>query len=106
MKTCRHSGQCRHRFTLAARRDQYRYSNILPEDILKYKDAKSLFGVMAIGVKEILIKYPDHRSVRKYPILSSTDWAKEDRAEYDKIVSYTPGFDEMSEISHENQWPS
>ena len=24
MKTCRHSGQCRHRFTLAARRDQYR----------------------------------------------------------------------------------
>ena len=33
------------------------YSNILPEDILKYKDAKSLFEVMAIGVKEILIKY-------------------------------------------------
>ena len=57
---------------------------------------------MAIGLKEILIKYPDHRSVRKYPILSSTDWAKEDRAEYDKIVSYTPGFNEMSEISHEN----
>lgn len=79
------------------------YSNILPEDILKYKDAKSLFEVMAIGVKEILIKYPDHRSVRKYPILSSTDWAKEDRAEYDKIVSYTPGFNEMSEISHENE---
>ena len=77
--------------------------NILPEDILKYKDAKSLFEVMAIGVKEILIKYPDHRSVRKYPILSSTDWAKEDRAEYDKIVSYTPGFNEMSEISHENE---
>lgn len=79
------------------------YSNILPEDILKYKDAKSLFEVMAIGVKEILIKYPDHRSVRKYPILSSTDWAKEDREEYDKIVSYTPGFNEMSEISHENE---
>lgn len=79
------------------------YSNILPEDILKYKDAKSLFGVMAIGIKEILIKYPDHQIVRKYPILSSTDWAKEDRAEYDKIVSYTPGFNEMSEISHENE---
>ena len=29
--------------------------------------------------------------------------AKEDRAEYDKIVSYTPGFNEMSEISHENE---
>lgn len=28
---------------------------------------------------------------------------KEDRAEYDKIVSYTPGFNEMSEISHENE---
>ena len=79
------------------------YSNILPEDILKYQDAKSLFEVMAIGVKDLLIKYPDHRSVRKYPILSSTDWAREDRAEYDKIVSYTPGFHEMSEISHENE---
>ena len=31
------------------------YSNILPEDILSYKNAKSLFDVMAIGVKEILI---------------------------------------------------
>lgn len=79
------------------------YSNILPEDILKYQDAKSLFEVMAIGVKDLLIKYPDHRSVRKYPILSPTDWAREDRAEYDKIVSYTPGFHEMSEISHENE---
>lgn len=79
------------------------YSNILPEDILSYKNAKSLFDVMAIGVKDLLIKYPDHRSVRKYPILSSTDWAREDRAEYDKIVSYTPGFHEMSEISHENE---
>jgi hypothetical protein len=79
------------------------YSNILPEDILKYQDAKSLFEVMAIGVKDLLIKYPDHRSVRKYPILSSTDWAREDRAEYDKIVSYTLGFHEMSEISHENE---
>lgn len=79
------------------------YSNILPEDILKYQDAKSLFEVMAIGVKNLLIKYPDHRSVRKYPILSPTDWAREDRAEYDKIVSYTPGFHEMSEISHENE---
>lgn len=79
------------------------YSNILPEDILKYQDAKSLFEVMAIGVKDLLIKYPDHRGVRKYPILSPTDWAREDRAEYDKIVSYTPGFHEMSEISHENE---
>lgn len=79
------------------------YSNILPEDILKYQDAKSLFEVMAIGVKDLLIKYPDHRSVRKYPILSPTDWAREDRAEYDKIVSYTPGFHGMSEISHENE---
>lgn len=79
------------------------YSNILPEDILKYQDAKSLFEVMAIGVKDLLIKYPDHRSVRKYPILSPTDWAREDREEYDKIVSYTPGFHEMSEISHENE---
>ena len=76
------------------------YSNILPEDILKYKDAKSLFEVMAIGVKELLIKYPDHRSVRKYPIITPMDI---DRAEYDKIVSYTPGFHEMSEISHENE---
>ena len=75
----------------------------MPEDILKYQDAKSLFEVMAIGVKDLLIKYPDHRSVRKYPILSSTDWAREDRAEYDKIVSYTLGFHEMSEISHENE---
>lgn len=79
------------------------YSNILPEDILSYKNAKSLFDVMAIGVKDLLIKYPDHRGVRKYPILSPTDWAREDRAEYDKIVSYTPGFHEMSEISHENE---
>ena len=76
------------------------YSNILPEDILKYKDAKSLFEVMAIGVKELLIKYPDHRSVRKYPIITPMDI---DRSEWDKVVSYTPGFHEMSEISHENE---
>lgn len=76
------------------------YSNILPEDILKYKDAKSLFEVMAIGVKELLIKYPDHRSVRKYPIITPMDI---DRSEWDKVVSYTLGFHEMSEISHENE---
>jgi hypothetical protein len=76
------------------------YSNILPEDILKYRDAKNLFEVMAIGVKELLIKYPDHRSVRKYPIITPMDI---DRTEWDKVVSYTPGFHEMSEISHENE---
>ena len=76
------------------------YSNILPEDILKYQDAKNLFEVMAIGVKELLIKYPDHRSVRKYPIITPMDI---DRTEWDKVVSYTPGFHEMSEISHENE---
>lgn len=76
------------------------YSNILPEDILKYQDAKSLFEVMAIGVKELLIKYPDHRSVRKYPIITPMDI---DRSEWDKVVSYIPGFHEMSEISHENE---
>ena len=76
------------------------YSNILPEDILKYQDSKNLFEVMAIGVKELLIKYPDHRSVRKYPIITPMDI---DRTEWDKVVSYTPGFHEMSEISHENE---
>ena len=76
------------------------YSNIWPEDILKYQDAKSLFAVMAIGVKELLIKYPDHLSVRKYPIITPMNIG---RSEWDKVVSYTPGFHEMSEISHENE---
>lgn len=80
------------------------YSNILPEDILKYQDAKSLFEVMAIGVKDLLIKYPDHRSVRKYPILNSEDWVGDvDQPEWDKIVSYTPGFHNMSDLSHESE---
>lgn len=80
------------------------YSNILPEDILAYKGEKNLFDIMAEGVKELIIRYPDYQKVSKYPILNPEDWVGDvDQPEWDKIVSYTPGFHSMSEISHENE---
>ena len=50
-------------FTLLA------YSNVLPEDILSYNKAKDLFEVMAIGVKELVIKYPDYQILLKFEII-------------------------------------
>nr|DAQ52590.1 MAG TPA: dUTPase [Caudoviricetes sp.] len=80
------------------------YSNILPEDILAYKVKKNLFDVMAEGVKELIIRYPDYQKVAKYPILNSEDWVGDvDQPEWDKIVSYTPGFHNMSDLSHESE---
>lgn len=77
------------------------YSNILPEDILAYNNAKNLFEVMAIGVKELIIKYPDYH-IKKYPILNPEDYVGDvDQPEWDKLVSYTPGFHNMSDLSHE-----
>lgn len=77
------------------------YSNILPEDILAYNNAKNLFEVMAIGVKELIIKYPDYH-IKKYPILNLEDYVGDvDQPEWDKLVSYTPGFHNMSDLSHE-----
>lgn len=77
------------------------YSNILPEDILAYHNAKNLFEVMAIGVKELIIKYPDYH-IKKYPILNPEDYVGDvDQPEWDKLVSYTPGFHNMSDLSHE-----
>lgn len=79
------------------------YSNILPEDILAYNNAKNLFEVMAIGVKELIIKYPDYH-IKKYPILNPEDYVGDvDQPEWDKIVSYTPGFHNMSDLSHESE---
>lgn len=80
------------------------YSNILPEDILAYKGEKNLFDVMAEGVKELIIRYPDYQKVAKYPILNPEDWVGDvDQPEWDKIVSYTPGFHNMSDLSHESE---
>lgn len=79
------------------------YSNILPEDILAYNNAKNLFEVMAIGVKELIIKYPDYH-IKKYPILNPEDYVGDvDQPEWDKLVSYTPGFHNMSDLSHESE---
>lgn len=79
-------------FTLLA------YSNILPEDILSYNKAKDLFEVMAIGVKELVIKYSDYHL--KFDIIRKEDFY-EDEGKWEHINSYTPGFHQMSELSHE-----
>lgn len=81
-------------FTLLA------YSNILPEDILSYNKAKDLFEVMAIGVKELVIKYSDYHNLLKFDIIRKKDFY-EDEGKWEHINSYTPGFHQMNELSHE-----
>ena len=81
-------------FTLLA------YSNILPEDILSYNKAKDLFEVMAIGVKELVIKYSDYHNLLKFDIICKEDFY-EDEGKWEHINSYTPGFHQMNELSHE-----
>lgn len=81
-------------FTLLA------YSNILPEDILSYNKAKDLFEVMAIGVKKLVIKYPDYCNLLKFDIICKEDFY-EDEGKWEHINSYTPGFHQMNELSHE-----
>lgn len=81
-------------FTLLA------YSNVLPEDILSYNKAKDLFEVMAIGVKELVIKYPDYQNLLKFDIICKEDFY-EDEGKWEHINSYTPGFHQMNELSHE-----
>lgn len=81
-------------FTLLA------YSNILPEDILSYNKAKDLFEVMVIGVKELVIKYSDYHNLLKFDIICKKDFY-EDEGKWEHINSYTPGFHQMNELSHE-----
>lgn len=81
-------------FTLLA------YSNIFPEDILSYNKAKDLFEVMAIGVKELVIKYSDYHNLLKFDIIRKEDFY-EDEGKWEHINSYTPGFHQMNELSHE-----
>lgn len=81
-------------FTLLA------YSNILPEDILSYNKAKDLFEVMAIGVKELVIKYSDYHNLLKFDIIRKEDFY-EDEGKWEHINSYIPGFHQMNELSHE-----
>lgn len=81
-------------FTLLA------YSNILPEDILSYNKTKDLFEVMAIGVKELVIKYSDYHNLLKFDIIRKEDFY-EDEGKWEHINSYTPGFHQMNELSHE-----
>lgn len=81
-------------FTLLA------YSNVLPEDILSYNKAKDLFEVMVIGVKELVIKYSDYHNLLKFDIIRKEDFY-EDEGKWEHINSYTPGFHQMNELSHE-----
>lgn len=81
-------------FTLLA------YSNILPEDILSHNKAKDLFEVMTIGVKELVIKYSDYHNLLKFDIIRKEDFY-EDEGKWEHINSYTPGFHQMNELSHE-----
>lgn len=76
------------------------YSNILPEDILKYNKVNNLFEVMATGVKELVIKYPDYQNLLKFDIICEEDFY-EDKDKWEHIKSYTPGFHQMNELSHE-----
>lgn len=81
-------------FTLLA------YSNIFPEDILSYNKAKNLFDVMAMGVKELVVKYSDYQNLLKFDIICEEDFFDED-GKWEQIISYIPGFHKMNELSHE-----
>lgn len=81
-------------FTLLA------YSNVLPEDILIYNKARDLFEVMAIGVKELVIKYSDYQNLLRFDIICKGDFY-EDEGKWEHINSYIPGFHQMNELSHE-----
>ena len=75
------------------------YSNILPEDILSYKNAKSLFDVMAIGVKEILSNYYEYFEKplgAGYCVIHPSNTPN-----YETIIQYTPGFHHLNEVIHE-----
>lgn len=76
------------------------YSNILPEDILSYNKAKNLFDVMAMGVKELVVKYSDYQNLLKFDIICEEDFFDED-GKWEQIISYIPGFHKMNELSHE-----
>ena len=76
------------------------YSNILPEDILSYNKAKNLFDVMAMGVKELVVKYSDYQNLLKFDIIREEDFFDED-GKWEQIISYIPGFHKMNELSHE-----
>lgn len=75
------------------------YSNILPEDILSYKDAKSLFDVMAIGVKEILSNYYEY--LEKPLGIGYCVIHKSHTPNYESVIQYTPGFHNLNEVIHE-----
>ena len=76
------------------------YSNILPEDILSYNKAKNLFDVMAMGVKELVVKYSDYQNLLKFDIICEEDFFDEG-GKWEQIISYIPGFHKMNELSHE-----
>lgn len=76
------------------------YSNILPEDILSYNKSKNLFEMMATGVKELVVKYPDYQNLLKFDIICEEDFFDEE-GKWEQIISYTPGFHKMNELSHE-----
>lgn len=77
------------------------YSNILPEDILSYNKAKNLFDVMAMGVKELVVKYSDYQNLLKFDIICEEDFFDEDGNKWEQIIAYIPGFHKMNELSHE-----
>lgn len=77
------------------------YSNILPEDILSYKNAKNLFDVMAMGIKELISKY-DKELINSnhvgYCLIHESFTPN-----YQSVIQYTPGFHYMDDIIHENE---
>lgn len=75
------------------------YSNILPEDILSYKNAKNLFDVMAMGIKELISKYDiSYTNHIGYNLINESFTPN-----YQSIIQYTPGFHYMDEFMHENE---
>lgn len=84
------------------------YSNIMPEDIYEYvslnleEEVNSLDKLMSYGVKIIYEVDSEYIGVTGYGLFNES-MAKYFDIDYEKVVSYTPGFHSISEQTHESE---
>ena len=84
------------------------YSNIMPEDIYKYvalnleDKVNSLDVLMSYGAKLLYEINPDYIRNTGYKVFDRS-LAEYFEVDYDKVISYTPGFHTISETSHEGE---
>ena len=84
------------------------YSNIMPEDIYEYvslnleEEVNSLDKLMSYGVKILYEIDSEYIGATGYGLFNEA-LAKYFDIDYEKVVSYTPGFHSISEQTHESE---